>query len=163
MALLTADGAQEVSIHCRAEALFHEHQQRLFVRTDRMFALLFLFQWVEGIVLAVCISPRAWAGADSHVHPHVWAAVVLAGIVISLPIALAVFQPGKPLTRHVIAIAQMCTSAILIHLSGGRIEAHFHIFGSLAFLAVYRDWRVLITASAVVVIDHVLRGALWPQ
>ncbi len=53
--------------------------------------------------------------------------------------------------------------ALLIHLTGGRIETHFHVFGSLAFLAVYRDWRVLITASAIVAVDHLLRGALWPQ
>ena len=45
---------------------------------------------------------------------------------------------------------QSLMSALLIHLSGGRIETHFHIFGSLAFLACYRDWRVLVAASAVV-------------
>jgi len=54
-------------------------------------------------------------------------------------------------------------SALLIHLSGGRIENHFHIFGSLAFLAFYRDWRVLITASAVTAADHFIRGIYWPQ
>ena len=48
----------------------------------------------------------------------------------------------------------MMTSALLIHLTGGRIETHFHIFGSLAFLAFYRDWKVMISASVVVVIDH---------
>jgi len=67
------------------------------------------------------------------------------------------------LTRHIIAISQMLMGALLIHLTGGRIETHFHVFGSLAFLAVYRDWRVLITASAVVTIDHLLRGAFWPE
>jgi hypothetical protein len=41
-------------------------------------------------------------------------------------------------------------SALLIHLSGGRIETHFHVFGSLAFLAFYLDWRVIITATVVV-------------
>jgi signal transduction histidine kinase len=57
----------------------------------------------------------------------------------------------------------MFASAILIHLSGGRIETHFHVFGSLAFLAVYRDWRVLITASGVIAADHFFRGVFWPQ
>src|SRR6185295_13374298 len=47
--------------------------------------------------------------------------------------------------------------------TGGRIETHFHVFGSLAILAFYRDWRVLISASAVVYIDHLLRGMFWPQ
>jgi len=67
------------------------------------------------------------------------------------------------MTRHVIAFAQMAWSALLIHLSGGRIETHFHVFGSLAFLAFYRDWRVLITASVVVAVDHFVRGMWWPQ
>ena len=73
---------------------------------------------------------------------------------IQLPVALALFQPGRALTRHTIAVAQMLTSAVLIHLTGGRIETHFHVFGSLAFLAFYRDWQVLITATVVVAADH---------
>jgi diguanylate cyclase (GGDEF)-like protein/PAS domain S-box-containing protein len=57
----------------------------------------------------------------------------------------------------------MLMGALLIHLSGGRIETHFHVFGSLAFLAFYRDWTVLVSASVVVAADHLLRGLLWPQ
>ncbi len=147
----------------RADELFQQHRQRIFVRTDRMFAALLAFQWVAAVVAALWISPRAWEGASSHVHPHVWAAIILAGIVNSFPIALAILRPGTVLTRHAIAAAQMFTSALLIHLSGGRIETHFHVFGSLAFLAVYRDWRVLITASGVIAADHFFRGVYWPQ
>jgi len=33
----------------------------------------------------------------------------------------------------------------------------------LAILAFYRDWRVLITAAAIVYVDHVVRGFYWPQ
>ena len=44
-----------------------------------------------------------------------------------------------------------------------RIETHFQVFGSLAFLAFYRDWKVLVTATVVVISDHFLRGTLWPQ
>src|SRR6185503_8886845 len=62
-----------------------------------------------------------------------------------------------------IAMAQMMMSALLIHLTGGRIETHFHVFGSLAFLAFYRDWGVLIPATVVVALDHMLRGLFWPQ
>ena len=57
----------------------------------------------------------------------------------------------------------MLMSALLIHLTGGRIETHFHVFGSLAFLAFYRDWRVLVPATVVVALDHMLRGIFWPQ
>jgi signal transduction histidine kinase len=37
------------------------------------------------------------------------------------------------------------------------------VFGSLAFLAFYRDWRVLVPATIVVAADHFLRGVFWPQ
>jgi signal transduction histidine kinase len=57
----------------------------------------------------------------------------------------------------------MLYSALLIHLTGGRIETHFHVFGSLAFLAFYRDWRVFIPATAVVAVDHMLRAVFWPE
>src|SRR5262249_13358246 len=32
-----------------------------------------------------------------------------------------------------------------------------------AFLAFYRDWRVLLSATVVVAADHFLRGLYWPQ
>src|SRR5207245_1796665 len=106
---------------------------------------------------------HAWVGTTSEIHPHIWAAVFLGGVICSCPVLLIWKWPGHVLTRHAVAIAQMFTSALFIHLTGGRIETHFHVFGSLAFLAFYRDWKVLITGSAVVAADHFLRGVYWPQ
>ncbi len=57
----------------------------------------------------------------------------------------------------------MAFGALLIHLTGGRIESHFHVFGSLAFIAFYRDVRLLLVATAVVLLDHVGRGGFWPE
>jgi len=122
-----------------------------------------LLQWIGGIAVALVVSPQTWIGPTSSIHMHVWAAVLFGGATSIAPIAMAVFFPGSTVTRHVIAIAQASWSALLIHLCGGRIETHFHVFGSLAFLAFYRDWRVLLTASVVITGDHLLRGFLWPQ
>src|SRR5262249_54203261 len=83
--------------------------------------------------------------------------------IIALPVALAFLRPGAVLTRHVIAVGQMLASGLLIHLMGGRIETHFHIFGSLAFLAFYPDWRGLATASAVTALDHFIRASWGPE
>jgi len=151
------------AIDRRAEELFREHQLHTFVRTDRMFAGLLFFQWIACAATAIWISPHTWVATESHIHPHIWVAVALLGVIVSLPVALGTLLPGRTFTRHTIAVAQMLVSAVLIHLTGGRIEAHFHIFGSLAFLAFYRDWRVLITATVVVAADHYLRGLFWPQ
>jgi signal transduction histidine kinase len=147
----------------RSDQIFQEHREAIFRRTDRMFALLMVLQYFAGILAVLIISPRTWIGEAGSTHIHVWAAVVLGGVLLSVPIALAILIPGKTVTRYVIAIAQILDSALLIHLTGGRIETHFHVFGSLAFLGFYRDWKVLITASAVVAADHYFRGVYWPQ
>jgi two-component system, sensor histidine kinase and response regulator len=146
----------------RASVLFSDMRSAIFRRTDRLFACLMVFQWLAGIVAALVLSPTAWAGEQSQPHIHVWAAIFLGGAITLLPVALVLALPGKTVTRHVIAIAQMLTSGLLIHLSGGRIETHFHYFGSLAFLAFYRDWHVLITASLVASADHIVRGEYFP-
>jgi signal transduction histidine kinase/AmiR/NasT family two-component response regulator len=144
-------------------SLRQQQEQNIFTRTDRLFAVLMVCQWVAGIVAALLISPRTWAGQWGTTHLHVWAALFLGGLITALPVYFALTRPGEAVTRHVIAIGQMLMSALLIHLSGGRIETHFHVFGSLAFLACYRDPRVLLSASFVVIFDHLLRGIFWPQ
>ena len=153
----------EERTRARAKELFHRYEQSILRRTDRLFVGLFVFQLLAGIVVAYVVSPRTWAGTISETHIHVWAAVVLGSAIASFPIFLGLTKSGTHLTRHTVAVAQMLFSALLIHLSGGRIETHFHLFGSLAFLAFYRDWRVLVSASGVIAIDHLVRGIYWPQ
>ncbi len=133
------------------------------VRIDRMFAVLLVVQYVAGIIGALLVSPYAWEGKERVLHMHVWVAVLGGAGIIILPILLAIFRPGTVMTRHVIAASQMLSSALLIHLTGGRIETHFHVFGSLAFLAFYLDWKVILTATTVVAADHFLRGIYWPE
>jgi PAS domain S-box-containing protein len=151
------------SIGRRARELFTAYQLDIYKSTDRLFAGLMGFQWIAGIVFAVWVSPLAWSGSVSRIHLHVWAAVVVGGIISLFPALLGLLRPGRPSTRYTIAVGQMLMGALLIHLTGGRIETHFHVFGSLAFLAFYRDWRVLVPATVVVVLDHLLRGIFWPE
>ncbi len=147
----------------RVRELFVQSQHALHVRTDRNFALLMSIQFVAGVLAAFIISPRSWEGEIARPHLHVWSSLILGGLISGFPIFLAIAYPGRTLTRHVIAIGQMLMGALLIHLMGGRIETHFHVFGSLAFLAFYRDWKVLVTATTVVAADHFLRGIYWPR
>ena len=147
----------------RAGALFVENQQTIYRNTDHLFAVLMIVQWLAGIVAALWISPRTWIGTTSRTHVHVWAAIFLGAAITFLPVVLALKKPGDRLTRYSIGIGQILMSALLIYLTGGRIETHFHVFGSLAFLAFYRDWRVLVPATVVVAADHFLRGMFWPE
>jgi signal transduction histidine kinase len=156
------DLERKADVNPRTGKIFLEQKLKIYAYTDRLFVGLMIFQWIGGIVLALLVSPKAWAGEVSRVHIHVGAAVFLGGLIALLPVWMGIFRAGETATRYVIAAAQMLFSALLIHLTGGRIETHFHVFGSLAFLAFYRDWKVLIPATLVVAVDHWIRGVFWP-
>jgi two-component system, sensor histidine kinase and response regulator len=146
----------------RADELFREQQENTYCDTDRLFARLMFFQWIAAVVAAVVITPFTWDGESRAVHIHVWTAIFLGGAITVFPIWMTRVWPGATITRHAIAVAQMLMSALFISLSGGRIETHFHVFGSLVILSFYRDWRVLVSATLVVGLDHFVRGIYWP-
>jgi hypothetical protein len=147
----------------RAETLYREAVDARRVRADRMFAVLMMAQWLFAIVLAVLVSPYAWAGKVREFHPHLYAAILVGGGLALFPVLLVVYLPGRAITRHVIVASQMLWSALFIHLTGGRIETHFHVFGSLAFAAFYFDWPPLVTGTLVVAADHLVRGLVYPE
>lgn len=147
----------------RTNEIFHNYLLDLTSKTDRLFAYLFIGQWIVGILFAIFISPRTWIGEYSQVHIHVYAAIFLGGLIAALPVYLSFINPGAAINRMVVAFSQILFSILFIHLTGGRIESHFHIFGSLAFLAFYKDWRPVLLATIVTGLDHLIRGYFWPQ
>lgn len=147
----------------RAEELHQQQNDKRGAMVSRMFAVLLVVQYIACVAAAFAVSPYAWAGKERVLHMHVWVAILAGAGITILPVLLAIFRPAAPLTRHVVAASQMLSSALLIHLSGGRIETHFHVFGSLAFLAFYLDWKVIMTATVVVAADHFARGVFWPE
>ena len=150
-------------VDARAGEIFDENLRQVRVRTHRVFIWLFLAQWALAVALALVISPYAWSGPVHVVHLHVELALFGGAVLNALPIALILLRPDWIGTRHIVAVTQMLWSAIFVHLTGGRVETHFHIFGSLAFLSFYRDTRVLITATLVVAADHLMLGFFWPE
>ena len=154
--------ASDKIVH-RAELRLARQIDLVHRKTDKLFAYLLGAEWLAGIGVALVLSPWAWEGKARGIHTHVWAASLLGGLIVSLPIALVTLRPGWALTRHAVAVAQMLWSALLIHLTGGRIETHFLIFGSLAFLSFYRDPKVLVTGTVVIATDHFVRGLAWPE
>ena len=162
-AMSTATGRSDAAVLARTLELQAEALRIVRVRTDRLFVPLMVLQWLAGIAASLWLSPRVWSGAQGAWPLNLSTAAFLGGAIAGLPIALVFARPGLALTRHVVAAGQMLSTALLIHLSGGRSETHFLVFVSLAVLALYRDSRVLITASVVVLADHLLRGAFWPE
>lgn len=159
----SSDSSRAGTLSPEAETIYCERLREQRQEANAIFYWLMPVQWVFALVLALAISPRAWAGLSSSIHPHLWAALFGGGLLASAPMIYMRFQPYATITPHIVAVSQMLFSALLIHLTGGRIETHFHVFGSLAILASYLNRSALITAGAVVVLDHLLRGLFLPQ
>ncbi|MFO0896027.1 MAG: ATP-binding protein [Pirellulales bacterium] len=155
--------SKRAAVTRRAEELYLAQERQSATTTDRMFAWLLAGEWLAAVGMAVWVTPIAWRGHSPEVHPHVWATLLLGGGVCLGLLGLMRRYPGQRRTRLAIAVYQMLFSALFIHLTEGRIETHFHVFGSLAFLAFYRDPSVLLLASAVVAVDHLVRGLYFPQ
>jgi methyl-accepting chemotaxis protein len=82
-------------------------------------------------------------------------AILVSALAAGVPWWLARSRAGEPITRHMMGAGFMTFSALFIQQSHGVIELHFHIFASLAFLLAYRDWKVPVSAAALIAVHHV--------
>ena len=110
-------------------------------RSDRAFALLLLAHWP--VALALATLRASWA-----------AALLVGGAASLLPCVCARLRPGSLATRAVVAVCLMVYSMLFIAQTGGMIEMHFHVFGGMAFLLIYRDWRLPVIAGGVIAVHH---------
>ncbi len=137
--------------------------QEQYRQADSVFKWALPVQWLAAMVVAFVYTPLTFVGNEAYLNSLVWLAVFGGGLIVAFPLFAIWKSPGEATTRHAVAIAQLLMSSLLIHVSGGRIETHFHIFISFAALSFYGDWRVIITATVVGGIDHVLRGVFAPD
>jgi diguanylate cyclase (GGDEF)-like protein/PAS domain S-box-containing protein len=67
-------------------------------------------------------------------------------------------------TRSIVTgIGLMTVSAVLVHLSDGTTEMHFHFFVMLGVISLYQDWRPFLVSIAFVALHHGVVGALSPE
>jgi diguanylate cyclase (GGDEF)-like protein len=60
------------------------------------------------------------------------------------------------------AFGLITASAMLVHLSGGVVEAHFHFFVMIGVLTLYQDWMAFGVAIGYVVLHHGVMGVVSP-
>jgi GAF domain-containing protein/anti-sigma regulatory factor (Ser/Thr protein kinase) len=85
-------------------------------------------------------------------------------LIVPATAILATWTALSRRARTAVASAGLLScSAILVHLSGGVIEMHFHFFVMVAVVSLYQDWIPFLTAIAYVFIHHGLMGALDPD
>jgi methyl-accepting chemotaxis protein len=124
-------------VRARCDAMLDVERRR----GDRLLVLLLILQAPVAIGL-------------SALH-NMWAVGAPAGVGLAAVAWLTAHQrPGSLLSRLTIAAAFMGYAALFIDEAHGMTEVHFYIFVALAFLIVYRDWRVPTFAAVLVAIHH---------
>jgi diguanylate cyclase (GGDEF)-like protein len=86
------------------------------------------------------------------------------GALLALPALLATSE-WVPLRMRVAAASfgLITASAMLVHLSNGVVEAHFHFFVMIGVLTLYQDWMAFGIAIGYVVLHHGILGVLSPD
>ncbi|WP_432483057.1 putative bifunctional diguanylate cyclase/phosphodiesterase [Kineococcus esterisolvens] len=98
--------------------------------------------------------------ALDHRPGHVLPLVALA----VLPLAAALPRRWSRAVRSAAATASLfATSAVLVDLTGGLIEAHFHFFVMVGVVALYQDWVPFGVGLGIVVLHHGVLGTFFPH
>jgi PAS domain S-box-containing protein len=70
---------------------------------------------------------------------------------------------GRGLSAAIAAGGLMVCSGVIVHLSDGMIEAHFHFFVMIPVIALYEAWAPFALAVVYVLIHHGVMGTLRPR
>ena len=89
--------------------------------------------------------------------------LVETAIVAVLGAAATLVGNNREAGAALVSVGLMTCSAVLIHLSGGYIELHFHFFVMVVALTLYEDWVPFLVAIAYVAIHHGLMGTIDPD
>lgn len=129
----------------QAEAIYDGLLLPYRVRADHIMVRMNLF------LLLVCMALAPWRST--------YAVVALVGLpTLGLAYVLARGWPGQLVTRIFMGCAFMAYTGIIIHQSGGDIEAHFAAFGLIGVLLYYRDWRSIVAATVFIYLHHLVLG-----
>ena len=85
------------------------------------------------------------------------------GVVATIAVAATLAGDRKRAAATLVSLGLITSSAVLVHVWGGVIEAHFHFFVMIVLLSLYEDWLPFLVAAAYVVLHHGLAGALEPH
>ncbi|HTU28470.1 MAG TPA: methyl-accepting chemotaxis protein [Solirubrobacteraceae bacterium] len=128
---------QSASVNARYTSMLGAEQ----LKGDRLLSRLLISQFPIAIGLAALHG--------------MWVPGVSIGLALCvIPWFVVAARPGTLASRLTIATAFMGYAALFIDESHGDTVLHFYIFVELAFLIVYRDWRVPTFGAALAAVHH---------
>lgn len=111
-------------------------------KANSVFKWVLLFQLVLSFVLAY--------------FTDTWLEAFTVGILtIFVPLYLMATKPYELITRCSVGLAVQMLTALHIQQTSGLTVMHFEIFVTLAFIAFYRDYRVVLASLLFIAVHHV--------
>jgi diguanylate cyclase (GGDEF)-like protein/PAS domain S-box-containing protein len=86
-----------------------------------------------------------------------------AGVVAWFALGAQVRSLSVPARSALATVGLLTSSAVVVHLFGGLIEAHFHFFVMVAVVALYQAWLPFLLSLVFVVLHHSLTGTFAPD
>jgi signal transduction histidine kinase len=108
-----------------------------------------LWAHVAGLPVVALLYGRSLASALAD-----GAAVAVFAVLASLRLG------GRRARSIVVALGLLTCSAVLVEITHGLIEAHFHFFVMVAALSLYEDWVPFLVAVAYVFLEHGLMASV---
>jgi PAS domain S-box-containing protein len=110
--------------------------------------------WLHAPGLAIFGLTQGFSAAHS---------VFEASVIASIALLATLPWRGRKIPAALVSAGLLTCSAVLVHMSGGFIEAHFHFFVMVVLLSLYEDWTPFLLAVAYVAVHHGLAGTLDPE
>ncbi len=110
--------------------------------------------WLHAVAIPVYALIRGYP---------VWHTLLESAIVPSAAFVATTTLVPRRVRTAVASVGLLSSSAVLVHLSGGLIEMHFHFFVMVTVVALYQDWIPFLASIAYVLIHHGMLGALDPS
>lgn len=147
-------------LYCWSGQVLHDVQQILpqgrslpeevWARRHHVILLLLWFH-------AVALAGLALVFGQSPLH-----SLAEGGLVAAAAMIAGSHRGSRRFRSTVASIGLVMASAVLVHVTGGYIEGHFHFFVVVAIILLYQDWVPFLAAITFVVIHHGLIGVLDP-
>ncbi len=107
--------------------------------------------WHLGVFTALAAANAFLKVAEFYPNPFAWRVITQTEAVVAVLLALAATLipalvrgriKNHYLWRIVVTVAFLIYSYLLVFISGGAIEMHFHFFIVAALIVMYADWRL---------------------
>ena len=85
------------------------------------------------------------------------------GLLAFIAVAARLSVVSRRVQSAIATCGLMTAAALLVHISGGRIELHFHFFVLMSVIVLYQDWIPFLVGLQFIILDHGVIGTLMPD